>query len=393
MNRKTVLRTLDGKYQVDSRDVDGAEVYALVDSSDNMTIATPRGVAIEDGSFPLMERIISDLNAYRLDYTEPALILTYVYTYVDSRKMGSSDTFADTVDSMFKEFLSDDWAVDIAYLEGESCEEKEKEWYRIPSNLWESVAMMCFLNAMRSPSLLCRLIELDRTARNKEGELRNLAILASRKSGVGDTEWFFRCFMTFLFAYNMTPEEKTETPDEETDHDAEFNEDIRKLMAREDIQCATDICEAEYKKAEDLADEDDSDSVLRAYDIMGNLATQFNYVPAILWMGDFAEGALENPGQAAFWYKKAADLGDGNGARNYADMLMTGQGLPKDREEAKKYYSMAAENGVPEAAFVMGEFLRNSGDREGALKAYQKAADAGYAPASFRIEQMKKGER
>lgn len=174
---------------------------------------------------------------------------------------------------------------------------------------------------------------------------------------------------------------------------SEFDRDIRELLGRDNIQCRQDICEAEYEKAQRLLREQTQESVHRAYDLMGNLAAQFDYVPAILWMGDFAESVMKDLAQAAYWYKKAADLGDGNGARNYADMVMIGNGVQRDQREAMRYYSLAAEKGAPEAAFVMGEFLRNQGDRENALKAYQKALNGGYAPAQIRIDQMQGGAR
>lgn len=123
-------------------------------------------------------------------------------------------------------------------------------------------------------------------------------------------------------------------------------------------------------------------------DLMGNLATQFDYVPAIMWMADFAESLKHDFRQAAFWYKKAADLGDGNGSRCYADMLMTGSGVKRNAQQAMRYYADAADKGVPEAAFVLGEFYRSAGGSENAFKAYQKAYNNGYAPAKKRIEQM-----
>lgn len=175
--------------------------------------------------------------------------------------------------------------------------------------------------------------------------------------------------------------------------ESEFDRDIRELLARDDITCRPEICEAEFKKGLSLLENPTQDKIHRAYDIMGNLASQFEYVPAILWMGDFAENAMRDTKQACFWYKKAADMGDGNGARNYADMLMTGQGVQQNQREAFRYYAIAADAGVPEAAFVMGEFFRNSGDRDNAMKAYQQAVAGGYAPAQQRINQMKNGER
>lgn len=156
-----------------------------------------------------------------------------------------------------------------------------------------------------------------------------------------------------------------------------------------EIEDEEDICEAEYKKGLSLLEgHQTEDKIHRAYDIMGNLASQFDYVPAIMWMGDFAENTMQNAGQAVFWYKKAADMGDGNGARCYADMLMTGKGVARNPQQAMHYYADAADKGVPEAAFVLGEFLRNSGDRENAIKAYKQALAGGYQPASIRLQQM-----
>ena len=65
------------------------------------------------------------------------------------------------------------------------------------------------------------------------------------------------------------------------------------------------------------------------------------------------------------------------------------KGVEKDMKLAMHYYADAADKGVPEAAFVLGEYLRKIGDRTNALMAYQQASDGGYAPASIRIAQMK----
>lgn len=172
---------------------------------------------------------------------------------------------------------------------------------------------------------------------------------------------------------------------------SEFNEDVKNLLGRDDIQCRKDICEVEYNKAQDLLKNPTKETIHRAYDIMGNLASQFDYVPAILWMGDFVENAMGDLPQATRWYKKAAELGSGEGARNYADMLMTGRGTKQDSKEAMRYYTIAADKGVPEAAFVVGELMRNQGNRTGALKAYKQALEGGYEPAQIRINQMNNG--
>ncbi len=170
--------------------------------------------------------------------------------------------------------------------------------------------------------------------------------------------------------------------------ESEFDRDIRELLARDDIQCRPEICEAEFKKAMSLLENPTQDKVHRAYDIMGHLASEFDYIPAIMWMGDYAESAMQNLQQAVFWYKKAAEMGDGNGARCYADMLMTGNGVERDPRMALHYYTEASNKGIPEAAFVLGEFLRNSGDRDNAIKAYKQALNGGYEPAEMRLKQM-----
>lgn len=169
---------------------------------------------------------------------------------------------------------------------------------------------------------------------------------------------------------------------------SEFDEDMIKLLARDDVQGPSDICRIEYEKALSLIKEPTVDKVHRAYDLMGNMASQFHYLPAVMWMGDFAENVMKNDQQAVYWYKMAAEMGDGNGSRCYADMLMAGKGVQKDMRLAMHYYADAADKGVPEAAFVLGEYLRNAGDGKNALKAYQQAADGGYEPARVRIAQM-----
>ena len=170
---------------------------------------------------------------------------------------------------------------------------------------------------------------------------------------------------------------------------SEFDSLVRELMARDDVQDREDICEHIYARAQKLLEMPTQETVRRAYDLMGNLAAQFGYAPAMLRMGDFMENVQQNDESACNWYKRAADLGNGNAARNYADMLMAGKGVQKDQREAFRYYRMAMDKGVPEAAFFVGEFLRNMGNAEGTVMAYQKALNLGYAPARVRLEQMK----
>ena len=73
-------------------------------------------------------------------------------------------------------------------------------------------------------------------------------------------------------------------------------------------------------------------------------------------------------------------------------MLAIGKGIPQDRCAAAVWYTKAAEQGVPEAQFVMGEFLRVGDvverDAEKARYWYERARANGYEPAAVRLRQM-----
>ena len=148
-----------------------------------------------------------------------------------------------------------------------------------------------------------------------------------------------------------------------------------------------------YEEALTLAESGIEDNVHKAYDYMGGLASRDEYVPAMLWVGDYEERVFSNHENAAYWYKKAADLGDGNGAYKYADMLMTGRGTEIDVSKAKKYYKMAADKGVPEAEFEMGEFSMQDGQLDEALRFFNAAYRNGYELARIRISQIERRKK
>ena len=170
----------------------------------------------------------------------------------------------------------------------------------------------------------------------------------------------------------------------------EFEKDVQELMGRPDINSKEEICKIEYEKAKKYLTVTDSLTFQHAFDIMQGLAKMFNYIPAIMWLGHLNESNLNNTSTAADWYKKAADLGDGEGCRCYADMLMTGRGIPANEQLAMEYYLKASNLGIPEASFVVGEYHRTTGDIQKALAAYEKAAQSGYKPAIERVNQLKK---
>ena len=78
------------------------------------------------------------------------------------------------------------------------------------------------------------------------------------------------------------------------EHTAEFDNLVRQLLARDDIQGRTDVCEHIFAFAKQLLQNPTRETIMRAYDLMGNLAAQFGYVPAMLWLGDFMENVQHN---------------------------------------------------------------------------------------------------
>jgi TPR repeat protein len=74
---------------------------------------------------------------------------------------------------------------------------------------------------------------------------------------------------------------------------------------------------------------------------------------------------------------------------------MTGKGVTRDPQRASIYYEKAANFGIPEAQFVMGELLRVGVDVpqniEGSRNWYKLALKNGYHAAQERLEQMEAG--
>ena len=55
------------------------------------------------------------------------------------------------------------------------------------------------------------------------------------------------------------------------------------------------------------------------------------------------------------WYKKSADLGDPTGQTYAAKAYLSGRGVARDEEEAVRLFKIAADKGIAEAQFCLGE--------------------------------------
>lgn len=181
---------------------------------------------------------------------------------------------------------------------------------------------------------------------------------------------------------------KQQTP--EQPKNGELKSDVSTILRRTGVQNRKEMCELEYMKARRLLKNPTVETVARAKNIMNTLATEFDYLPAVLWMAEFSMNGVKNPEQAAMWYKKAADLGSVKGASKIADILMDGRGVTRNPKLAVEYYKTASDKGIPSASFALGEYYAKTGNREEAVKAYEKAVKGGYKDAEKKLAKLKK---
>ena len=166
----------------------------------------------------------------------------------------------------------------------------------------------------------------------------------------------------------------------EKPNDGEFKSDVSTILHGTSVQNRKEMCELEYMKARRLLKNPTVETVARAKNIMNTLATDFDYLPAVLWMAEFSVNGV----------KKAADLGSANGASKIADILMDGRGVTRNPKLAMEYYKIAADNGIASASFALGEYYAKTGNREEAVKAYEKAVKGGYKDAEKKLAKLKK---
>ena len=126
----------------------------------------------------------------------------------------------------------------------------------------------------------------------------------------------------------------------EKPNDGEFKSDVNTILHGTSVQNRKEMCELEYMKARRLLKNPTVETVARAKNIMNTLATDFDYLPAVLWMAEFSVNGVKNPEQAA--------------------------------------------------SFVLGEYYAKTGNREGAVKAYEKAVKGGYKDAEKKLAKLKK---
>ncbi|MDR2292925.1 MAG: SUMF1/EgtB/PvdO family nonheme iron enzyme [Prevotellaceae bacterium] len=104
-----------------------------------------------------------------------------------------------------------------------------------------------------------------------------------------------------------------------------------------------------------------------------------------------------NYGEAAKWYRKAAEQGDATAQCDLGTLYQEGRGVSKDYDEALKWYHKSAAQGFATAQYEIGNMYHfGQGvltDHVEAIKWYYKAAEQGLKEAQYNLGcQFAKGE-
>lgn len=121
-------------------------------------------------------------------------------------------------------------------------------------------------------------------------------------------------------------------------------------------------------------------------------AADAGHAAAQALLAEILQQADEGP-EAITYYRKAALQGNADGQFGLGSMLAVGEGAPKDIKEARKWITLAAEQGhklaIHELAFayINGNLDINEAERQGtqALHWIRAAADNGYVTAMERM--------
>lgn len=106
-------------------------------------------------------------------------------------------------------------------------------------------------------------------------------------------------------------------------------------------------------------------------------------------MHDFGYGVPLDNQEARRWYTKAAEAGHVSAQFSLGFKYRKGEGFPKDYQQAEQWFRKAADQGDADAQFYLG-LMYSTGegvpqDHQQAVQWYGKAAEQGDAPAQYNI--------
>lgn len=130
-----------------------------------------------------------------------------------------------------------------------------------------------------------------------------------------------------------------------------------------------------------------------AGDVVGSMpllrrSADVGYAPAQVLLADILDRS-EFDEEAVGYYRKAADQGSADGQFGLGSMISIGEGVTKDLAAARRWITLAAEQGHKQAigvmaqAFVAGQLGISEEERQGeeGRRWIRQAADGGYLPA------------
>jgi TPR repeat protein len=108
--------------------------------------------------------------------------------------------------------------------------------------------------------------------------------------------------------------------------------------------------------------------------------------PLVARRYDEGNGLPKDPEQAVRWYRKAAEAGDAPSMTRLAAALAKGRGVKKDEAQATMWYSEATKKQEPEAEYQVGMLLiKGKGgyaqDEKTGLEWLRRAASHGHVAA------------
>jgi TPR repeat protein len=117
-------------------------------------------------------------------------------------------------------------------------------------------------------------------------------------------------------------------------------------------------------------------------------SADLGYAPAQDMMGYFTlTGTLtpQEPGEAASWYRKAAQQGDRLGQWVLGSFYYLGTGVPRDLNQAEHWLRLAADQDDPFGQHLLGRLSQERGDYVAATGFFRKAANHGLPQAQKQL--------
>ena len=115
----------------------------------------------------------------------------------------------------------------------------------------------------------------------------------------------------------------------------------------------------------------------------GDVKAQYSL--GMLYHKGFGFGEPRNDGQAAVWFRKAADQGSADAQLELGWLYDEGSGMQRDHTKAMMWYRRAAEQGLASAQYQLADSYAETEDWPQAVLWYTKAAEQGHALAQYTL--------